>query len=92
MKVKAKMLSDTDQVINALARALEALEVNAEIIARVTRAPDEMSLAEIGLDSKDLLLLDFQLEENDGLNIRFDDLREDMTVTEVARHIKKVTE
>jgi acyl carrier protein len=51
-----------------------------------------MSLAEIGLDSKDLLLLDFQLEENDGLNIRFDDLREDMTVTEVARHIKKVTE
>jgi len=77
------------QILNAeaLRAALDELKVDEAIIQRVTNDPAAITLKEVGLDSKDLLLLDFHLEEAAGLNINFDAVKDDMTVASFLAEI-----
>ena len=73
--------------IDALCQALEGMEIDADIRARILADPADIKLSEVGLDSKALLLLDFHLEEIAGLNIKFDGIRDDMSVAELLAEL-----
>lgn len=72
---------------DVLRTALAEMEVSDETIQRVLDDPSGIKVNELGLDSKDLLLLDFHLEEGAGMNINFDAVRDDMTVAELLAEI-----
>lgn len=82
---------DSGQIAE-LNKALEGMEVDAAIRQRIAEDPCSIKLAEVGLDSKDLLLLDFHLEEIAGKNIKFDAIRDDMTVAELIAEFTEAGE
>lgn len=75
--------------LDAIFRALAAMEVSEARIAKLKSDPVNLKLKDIGLDSKDLLMLDFHLEETDGLNVEFHDLDDEMTVAEFSHRLVK---
>jgi hypothetical protein len=82
---------DSGQIAD-LNKALEGMEVDTSIRQRIAEDPSSIRLDEVGLDSKDLLLLDFHLEEIAGKNIKFDAIRDDMTVMELITEFVEVGE
>lgn len=81
------MTEPDETKLASLSQAMVEMEVSAEVIERVLSNPDETKLTDLGLDSKDLLLLDFHLEEAAGLNINFNALQDDMTVSALLAEI-----
>lgn len=77
------------ELMAALVEALGNMEVAPEVVERIRTNPNTVALHETGLDSKDLLLLDFQLEEVAGLNIDFDGIRDDTTVAGLLSQLVK---
>ena len=74
---------------NALYDALANMGMDVDLVRRAQAESATLQISAIGLDSKDLLALDFQLEEDHGLNIQFNDVRDDMTIDEFLDHISK---
>ncbi len=86
------MTLDSNSKANALYESLATLGFAADVIARAQADAAVTQISSIGLDSKDLLALDFQLEEDHGLNIQFNDIRDDMTIVELIDHISETEE
>ena len=74
---------------NAFYDALANMGMDVDLVRRAQAESATLKISAIGLDSKDLLALDFQLEEGHGLNIQFNDVSDDMTIDEFLGHISK---
>lgn len=84
-------MSKIDQPqIDALCKALEGMEVDSAMRERIAADPASIKLSEVGLDSKDLLLLDFHLEEIAGMNIKFDSINDEMSVADLLSELTEV--